>query len=283
MTDFLLAWVVLLASAAITSAQPVADDVAVRNILAVRCSECHGAQLAEPDGKFGHILDLKRIITDGLIVPGDPDESELFQLIDFDEMPTSAAKNGPVSAVEKQVIRRWIAEGAKVDPVALDLGPAPHRPGDVIVETEAGGGIVELLGRFHPAAVHFPVALLIAALLAELLGMCCCGGSMRPAVRFMMWLAVPAAAVAAVLGFIQEDFGTYTGERRELLDQHLWSGMTATVLALIGLVVLEVSTRRNADALRWVFRILLVLAAVVVGLTGHWGGLISNGLDWYHV
>lgn len=84
----------------------------VRPILKAHCFQCHG----EAD-KIESKLDvrLKRLLEKGgesgpAIVPGQPDQSLLLKRIESGEMPPSERK---VTPKEREVLRRWIAAGAK--------------------------------------------------------------------------------------------------------------------------------------------------------------------------
>jgi uncharacterized membrane protein/mono/diheme cytochrome c family protein len=87
-----------------------ARDVAP--IFAARCLECHGAAKTKGDLR----LDLPPDEGDDphVIVPGDPDGSELIQLVSLaaDDLDIMPAKGDPLSAEQIETLRRWIAEGA---------------------------------------------------------------------------------------------------------------------------------------------------------------------------
>ena len=92
-----------------------------RAIFAAQCAGCHGPELPRPKGRFGYVLDLKRVASNPeMVVPYSPDESELWQLVRRNEMPPEDASTGPLSEQQKAVIRAWIAAGASAHPV-------PHR------------------------------------------------------------------------------------------------------------------------------------------------------------
>ena len=52
-----------------------------------------------------------------MIVPGNPDESTVWDLVANDEMPPEPDE--PLSDEEKTTLRRWIEEGAKNLPSAV--------------------------------------------------------------------------------------------------------------------------------------------------------------------
>jgi len=97
---------------------PLSYSRDVRPILAKRCFVCHGPDEAAREADLR--LDSMEGATADLggyraIVPGDPDQSEAITRItssdDDDRMPPPEAKM-EMSDLEKETIRRWIAEGA---------------------------------------------------------------------------------------------------------------------------------------------------------------------------
>lgn len=85
----------------------------VLSVFSQKCSECHGPGLSQPEGRFGYVLDLARLAQNPeLVIPGEPAESELWILVQRNEMPPPAASAGPLNSSEKELVRRWIAEGA---------------------------------------------------------------------------------------------------------------------------------------------------------------------------
>ena len=71
---------------------------------------CHDAN-TKSDGV--HLSDYDAIFNsdkDDLVVPGEPDKSELYDVLEDNEMPQGAA---PLSAEQKQLFYDWISQGAK--------------------------------------------------------------------------------------------------------------------------------------------------------------------------
>ena len=82
---------------------------AARAVFAAKCSECHGADLARPEGRFGYVLDLARVAANPeMVIPSYPDESELWEIVRRGDMPPSDASAGPLSQQEKEIIHSWI-------------------------------------------------------------------------------------------------------------------------------------------------------------------------------
>src|SRR5688572_28067518 len=97
------------------------------------------------------------------------------------------------------------------------------------------------LGRFHPTLLHLPVALLLLALLLELIRL--------PRLRSVVpsyptivldsvaWLAALSGFATALAGWLLAHEGGYDAD---LLDRHLWSG-AATAIGAFGCVLLRSS------------------------------------------
>ena len=90
----------------------------IRSILVENCFSCHGADSA------GRKADLRLDMRDdavesGAIVPGDIDSSVMLDRIFSDDpeevMPPPSAKK-PLSPEHKEMLKRWIAEGAEYEP-----------------------------------------------------------------------------------------------------------------------------------------------------------------------
>lgn len=92
----------------------------VASLLANRCVECH-----EPGTKEGK-LDLTRhskgFQESGLILPGNAEDSLLWEVVESDEMPQD---RDPLSVEEKQLLREWIDGGASWSVAVID--PANYR------------------------------------------------------------------------------------------------------------------------------------------------------------
>jgi uncharacterized membrane protein len=143
---------------------------------------------------------------------------------------------------------------------------------------DRGAKVRRWLGRTHPSIVHFPIALLLAAALAEALVLLGASG-LQPAVRFCVILGFLGAVAAASLGWLAGEFASRTGEPQ--LTWHRWLGVGTAVLALLLLLASEARVRRG-DPSPWTARTrwLLLLTAVVVSVTGHFGGILTHGADY---
>jgi len=100
-------------------AVPVDFNREIQPILSDNCYHCHGPDASSR--KSGYRLDLQEVAFAGgktgmaAIVPGKPDESELIARIDShdsEEVMPSPESNRTLTAAQKDLLRRWVAEGA---------------------------------------------------------------------------------------------------------------------------------------------------------------------------
>ncbi len=106
---------------AVGAAEPVAFNRDIRPIMSDTCFHCHGFDAKSR--KAGMRLDLRdealKPTKNGVvpIVPGKPEESEIIlRIMDTgDPMPPEEAHK-KLTAGQKELFRRWVAEGAKYEP-----------------------------------------------------------------------------------------------------------------------------------------------------------------------
>ena len=121
-----------IASAVLGAAQEVSFEKDVRPILKAHCTHCHGEE-GKPKG--GVDLRLRRFMDkelDGglhVLVPGQPDKSEMILLVREGEMPRKGKK---LSGEQISILERWVAQGAKT----TRPEPATLPPGAFIAEDD---------------------------------------------------------------------------------------------------------------------------------------------------
>ena len=96
--------------------------------------------------------------------PGDLENSSLWAdyLISEDEemlMPPAAHEN-PLTGSELAALKLWIEEGAAWSDPEVVVAVVPAEP---IAKKSKPMRIAAFAGLFHPAVVHFPVALLLVS------------------------------------------------------------------------------------------------------------------------
>jgi uncharacterized membrane protein len=259
---------------------------------------CHGPDLVKPKGRFGYVTDLARVASNReMVVPSSPDESELWELVRRGEMPPADSSAGPLSAAQKEVIRAWIAAGAPAAPAEprttlggggeplsdvrgsekSSIGTDPTIASPNLLNIPADGDLLRRLGPLHILVVHFPIALLLAAVVAEY------GAAWRgirvpsPTVRFCLLLGTTSAITAAALGWVHAANG-YGSAMPLTLSLHRWLG-SATALWAIGTTALSEVEQRRGRRSQW-FRAWLLAGALLVIVSAHFGGILVHGPDF---
>jgi uncharacterized membrane protein/mono/diheme cytochrome c family protein len=263
----------------VTAASGFGRDLAsdVHAVFKARCAGCHGADLAKPKGRFGYVLDLARVASNPeMVVPSYPSESELWEFVRRGVMPPEDSPTGPLSQEEQQVIEAWIAAGAPADS-PLDTEQVASERVPLRSAPSFEKTVLHWLGPFHLVAVHFPIALLIAAAFAEF---CAAQRGSRiptPEVRFCVLLGATSAVIAASLGWIHAGNGHGVGAPRTL-DIHRWIGTATAVWSVVTALLVERQWRRGVRS-QW-FRAWLLVGAILVAVEGHFGGMLVHGDDF---
>jgi uncharacterized membrane protein len=139
--------------------------------------------------------------------------------------------------------------------------------------------LIRWFGKFHPPAVHYPIAMLIAAAVAELLRMITRKPAFDPISRFCVWFGAVSAVGAGVLGWCLA--GLPAGDDSRVMMTHRWIGTSTVVWAGLLLALCEASRRRDHRPIRMCFQLSLFIGAALVSIAGFTGGAVVFGLDHY--
>ena len=207
-------------------------------------------------------------------------EKYLKNLPQFADLGASAAKtNGP--AAPEKASKAQTAETAA-------RAPAPERrPPKIFVS----------LGRFHPVIVHFPIALILCAALAEFLFLLTGSTVFANSARVMVALGAAGSVAAAALGWLAALDAKYPADLMVILERHRWVGAGASLLAVLAAACSELSrlggdrqpiskqpeigVSPRAQRLLWSYRVLLFASAAAVALTGYLGGSLVYGPEHF--
>ena len=236
----------------------------VQDVISRRCAPCHapGAEDAKALKAWGLALDLAGTLEiEYMVEPGDPEASDLFLVVEEGDMPPADWEGGACTPSELSSLRAWIMAGAPLPPKASPAEPQQAAPGNI------RGPWRTWFGRLHPAVVHFPIGLLIAAVIADLL-------RKKPAASFCLCVGAIGAVLASVLGWIAGEGVPST--KLEELDRHRWTGIAVAVYSVVMAFLYPRLTREDGSP-GLLPRVLLVVLLILVSLAGHWGGEFTWG------
>lgn len=141
--------------------------------------------------------------------------------------------------------------------------------------------LINWLGEFHVMIVHFPIALILAAVLAEFLGIITKRAFYLEAARFIVVIAALSAIPTVLLGLAAEHGSAFQGEYADIIETHEDLGITTMILTIVAAVMSEPARRRDNALLQKLYRVALLAATVVVTLTGHFGGELVHGIGYW--
>lgn len=131
----------------------------------------------------------------------------------------------------------------------------------------------QFIGRFHPLAVHFPIALILLVPILELAGLNDRLSYLSLSAGFVLGLATLGATVAATLGWCLARSGGYSGP---LLTQHMWGGISLAAACWLCWMLRARASERGAGL---IYAVALAIGVALVAWTGYRGGQVSQGKD----
>ncbi|MCM4166168.1 hypothetical protein KCTC52924_03091 [Arenibacter antarcticus] len=132
--------------------------------------------------------------------------------------------------------------------------------------------IFQLLGRFHPLLVHFPIGLLVVALIFELFTI---GGKrkgLREGINWMIYAGTISAILAALMGWLLSTFDDYSGD---LVNYHQYAGIATAIMAIITVFLM----RKKQSDYR-LYRSGLFITVISLTVAGHLGANLTHGEDY---
>lgn len=300
------AFICLIASPAV--AQDKVDFVKqIKPIFEQYCMECHGP---EDDGN-GFRIDRKDESLE-YVSEEDAEGSDLYAYMisdDEDEVMPPPDYQHQMNDAQRDLVKQWINQGAPwPDDVVFVKYQEPEKAdGDAELGETGDASIAEkddeaeekaewdpktqtllnAAGTLHPAAVHLPIGLLMAAGFFAMLSL---RGSfvMSDCAYYCLWLGVLGSIVACVTGWFWsplENKGTVETFADIFDDTHrvYWHRLGGLILTIAGFVLaLFAASARNSDpdeGNMWKFG--AILLAVAVAWVGHTGGELHYGQKHY--
>lgn len=296
-----IAMIVLFSS--LVSAQEKVDFVKqIKPIFEKHCVSCHGP--VEPDSF--RIDDSEDALA--YVEPGDAEESDMYLVLvsdDEEELMPPPEDGIPLTDPQIQLVKTWINQGADW-PEGVELVDTSD---DAVGTVSANGDVEEkndpadpeadaaakaktqqvfnAIGSLHPAAIHLPIGLLLAAGLFAFFSL---RGNfvMSDCAYYCLWLGTLGAIIACATGWWfspMEKRGTVV-EFADLFNQdhkvfwHRTGGLVVTAVAfLLALFAAGARNRDPDDGILW--KLGLIVLAGGIGWVGHTGGELHYGEGHY--
>ena len=267
-------------------AQKVDFNTQIKPLLEKHCMECHNN-----DGE-SYPIEVKDDAFE-FIVEGEPEESDMFLVLETDDendrMPPADYKH-QLNDDQIELIRTWIAEGAEWPDEAVFVMPEATddaQDKDTAEEGDIDPRIFKAAGSLHPAILHLPMGLLLAAGLFALLSL---RGNfvMSDCAYYCLWLGVLTGILACVTGW-------YTNENSGLVDfkeiffseeggELYWHRLSALVTTTFGLLValFAMSARAKDPDEGATWKLGAIILAAGIGYVGFTGGKLSHPSNHYN-
>jgi uncharacterized membrane protein/mono/diheme cytochrome c family protein len=136
---------------------------------------------------------------------------------------------------------------------------------------------LQLFGRLHPMLVHFPIGILLVALLMELFTLGNFRHPLRSGIRFLVVLGAFSAVISAFMGLLLAENEGVTGST---VDIHRIIGIASAGLSLLLLIFLRKCELAPSESAIKTYRILLFLTGIGIGVAGHFGAALTHGDDY---
>jgi mono/diheme cytochrome c family protein len=184
------------------SAPAATGAIPGRALFQKHCAKCHGADgTGSPGhGPYPEIPDF----TDASWQARRGDARLRASILDGkgQEMPTWREEMITEDQARRLVARvRAFASSTGESGQGKQEAPIPAEPTEAKSPECPSERLIAWVGKFHPAAVHFRIALLTAAAVAEFLRLATGNSIFEPVARFCVWLGLLTAVGAAALGW----------------------------------------------------------------------------------
>jgi uncharacterized membrane protein len=178
-----------------------------------------------------------------------------------------------------------VRDAGETSPLGSSVAKEPGPAADSGSRRPIGSGIwkksLQFLGRLHPVAVHFPIALILFAAMIEAFQFVVRREvAWRVAVPPMLALGAASAVVAAGFGWLNASFSRHPG-MEQFVELHRWLGTAGAVLAVLALALCHVGRKGAAPVWRRLYFVAVFVAVALIGAASHFGGALVYGLDYF--
>ncbi len=131
--------------------------------------------------------------------------------------------------------------------------------------------ILQFVGRLHPLVLHFPIVLILASLLFEILAQKANKPQYKEPASLLLWLGAFSAVISAIAGYLLSINGGYSGNTFAL---HQWFGLATSIVSALLILI------KSKENIKQYFTPLFGVLAVLLIVTGHYGASLTHGEDF---
>lgn len=128
--------------------------------------------------------------------------------------------------------------------------------------------LARFFGRLHPLILHFPIVLILIALLFEILSKTKDRKEFSAPASLLLWLGAFSAVLSAIAGYLLSLDGGYSGSS---FDFHQWFGLATSVIATL---LIHFKTRASFKPF---YLPVYSMLAILLIVTGHFGASLTHG------
>lgn len=132
--------------------------------------------------------------------------------------------------------------------------------------------ISQFIGHLHPALIHLPIGILLIALLLQWLARKPKYTGLQTAVPVVLLIGAITALLSSITGYVLSISDDYD---KTLVTWHMWMGLATTLLSFM-LYAKEKNPQFGVSK-----TLLSVALLVVIFITGHLGGSLTHGSDYF--
>ncbi|WP_276371612.1 PSD1 and planctomycete cytochrome C domain-containing protein [Chryseolinea sp. H1M3-3] len=135
----------------------------------------------------------------------------------------------------------------------------------------------QFLGRLHPLIVHFPIGLLVVALVLEVFTLNKRNQELRSGINLLLIIGSLSAIAAVIFGLLLKTQDQYSGS---VLAIHQWSGIVTLIFSLVTVALHRRVVMQNKKHLLKTYRAVLIITVLSVTVAGHYGASLTHGADF---
>jgi uncharacterized membrane protein len=142
---------------------------------------------------------------------------------------------------------------------------------------QEANGFLSFFGRFHPLFVHLPIGFLILAVILEGIKKWKPGNVYAGAIPLVWFLGALSAIFSVITGLILSGNSSYD---EGLLFSHKIAGIILAACSTVCFLLYALPFTSRNKIVGPIKTATILLTAILLVLTGHWGGSLTHGNDY---